>query len=208
MSLLVMRPSGVLGDQSIATYLTDGPPAVGVIEDLSVVSARLIASANLGIINSVTLSASVSVVGATGTPSGVLTWSMGGVADTESAAFSLAGFAVASGAPHTICPWTGLAWTWSDLNALTSLGAVVELAVRPVTLSVSEVCVTVDYTAHLATPTTVERSAIAGEARRASGIGGPGAVSAVVEARGAIAVGGPTTASAIVKEVRGGEGAV
>jgi hypothetical protein len=199
MPTLVMRPAGVLGDSDNGTYTTDTGPAPGgspALTTLTVTATSPLPSTDLGTITSVELAAVVYLENAAAyTPECWLTWARdaGYAATAVASSFASGGFTAAVSDTYTTNPWTGQPWTWTDLNDIVALGAVVEYTYNPVLpgpvkLNVSEVYVTVVYTDHLETQTMVERSFIVGSAPGAGATAGPVTVTMVTRARGGEAV--------------------
>ena len=158
MPTLVMRPAGVLGDNSVLTYESALGPTPGApyrVGLLSVTAASLAPTSDHGIITSVTLGATVRVEDADGrTSAHVLMWTLAGVLSIvmPSADFSTGAFAERLTDAYAFNPLTGLAWMWNDLNTLTALGAQIEYAMlgadlTQIKLHVADVWASVVYVA-------------------------------------------------------------
>lgn len=220
MATVILRPAGALGDNSNATYTTDTGPAPGgpraiLGKALSVAAVQLVATGGLGAIASVTLAAVVRTENAGDySPLCQLTWTntLGGTTraeDTDN--FDNTVFAENTTATYALNPWTGVTWTWTNLNDLRDLGAMLAYDYLPandgpVKLHVAEVYATVVYAEADPTQTSVTGSLVAGAVRGAEAVGGPVTASAIAgSAPGATMVAGGVTLT-LVTQARGAEG--
>jgi hypothetical protein len=186
MSTLIMRPAGVLGDASDYTYSTaqgptSGPNGVGT---LRVYASVLAPSGDLGTISAVKLSASVRYSDPAGRSSGrLLKWRQTADDDTETLTPDRdfgngSTFEVCSSEAFSLNPWTGIAWTWTDLNRLAHMGALMDYTYRvgdpaPMLLTVSDVWVTVTYAEHGTTANREETVLLGGSVPDDDLRGGP-----------------------------------
>ena len=211
MSLVTVRirPAGVLGDQSDATYTSalgpiPGLPAVGT---LAVTAASLVVPPEAGPIVSLTFYARVRVIGDGVLSGSRLTWTLATVEQTQAVPSFNGSFAEFSSGTVLTDP-SGGAWSWADVAALTSIGAELDFVLNgaelvQLSLDAAEVYVDVIYVPFVVVPVTLASgplsAELAGGNRTLGLVSGPAGLS--LDAASVVAVGlvsGPH--AAIVEE--------